>query len=89
MTVLYSFSVLLLRSRTVAPKRSKFLQESEHEVSEGGPQQLVAVAYDVRPVLFQLDQRVLGLQVQDVSICRLLHLNLCDAVLQIKTTFFK
>lgn len=62
--------------------RSELLQEAEHQVSQCGAQRLVVVTDDVRPVLLQLNQRVLGLQVEDVSVCRLLHLHLCDAVLQ-------
>lgn len=63
---------------------SEFLQEAEHQIPQCRPQRLV-VAHDVRPVLLQLDQRVFSLQVQDVTVCRLLHLHFCDAVLQAAT----
>lgn len=70
--------------RKDAPRgfRSEFLQEAEHQVSQRGAQRLVVVADDVRPVLLQLNEGVLRLQVQDVSVCRLLHLHLCDTVLR-------
>lgn len=62
--------------------RSEFLQEAEHQVSQRGAQWLVVVTDDVCPVLLQLNQGVLRLQVKDVSVCRLLHLHLRDTVLQ-------
>lgn len=61
--------------------RSELLEESEHQVPEGGPQWLVVVTHDVRCVLFQLDECVLGLQMQDVTVRRLLHLHLRDSIL--------
>lgn len=70
------------KPRRKALSRSELLQETQHQVSQRGAQRLVVVADDVRPVLLQLDQRVLLLQVQDVSVCCLLHLHLRDAVLQ-------
>lgn len=67
---------------------SELLQEAQHQVPQGGAQRLV-VADDVRPVLLQLDQRVLRLQVEDVSVRRLLHFDLVDAVLQARDSTFK
>ena len=64
---------------------SEFLQEAQNQVSERGAQRLVVVTNDVRPVLLQLDQRVVSLQVQDVSVRRLLHFHLWDPVLQMRT----
>lgn len=65
---------------------SQLQQEAQHQVAQQGAQRLVVVAHDVRPVLLQLDQRVLRLQVQNVSVCRLLHLHLSDAVLRSRDT---
>lgn len=65
---------------------SQLQQEAQHQVAQQGAQRLVVVAHDVRPVLLQLDQRVLRLQVQNVSVCRLLHLHLGDAVLRSRDT---
>lgn len=61
---------------------SQLQQEAEHQITQQGAQRLVVVAHYVRPILLQLDQRVLGLQVQNVSVCRLLHLHFSDAVLK-------
>lgn len=78
---------MLIRDRTVsrsgvsANLRSEFLQEAQHQVPQGGAEGLVVVADDVCGVLLQLDQSVLRLQVQDVSVRRLLHLHLRDAAL--------
>lgn len=61
--------------------RSEFLQEAEHQVSQCGTQRFVVVADDVCPILLQLNQCVLCLQVQNVSVCCLLHFDLCNTML--------
>lgn len=60
---------------------SEFLQEAEHQVSQCCTQRLVVVTDDVCAILLQLNQCVLRLQVQNVSIRRLLHFHLCNAML--------
>lgn len=61
---------------------SELLQEAQHQVPQGGAHGLVVVADDVRGVRLQLDECVLRLQVQDVSVGRVFHLHLADAVLR-------
>lgn len=81
-------SIIQRRRNTVKNEQpgfsSEFLQEAQHQVPERGPQWLT-VTDDMRPVLLQLNERVLRLQVQDVPICRFLHFNFCDPVLQMST----
>lgn len=56
-------------------------KEVQHQIPESGAERLVVVTHDVSPVLLQLDQSVLSLQVQNVALRSLLHLYFCDAVL--------
>lgn len=65
---------------------SQFLQESEHQVSQCGSQRLIVVAHYVCPVLLQLDQCILCLQMQDVTVCCLFHFHLRDPMLRTKTS---
>lgn len=69
-------------SVTFLSNRSDFLQEAQDQVSQCRAQRLIVVAHNVCAVLFQLNQCVLRLQVKDVSLCRLLHFDLHDAMLQ-------
>lgn len=72
---------IVVNSPDSTGQRSELLEEAEHKVPECSAQWLVVVTHDVCCVVLQLDESVLGLQVQDVTVWRLLHFHLCDSAL--------